>query len=347
MRKPNKDAYRTFNLYTIIAVLLLIGVGSVVRVMEAGMGCPDWPKCFGGYIPPTCAEQLPDDYQELFLQKRLAKNERLAGVLNGMGMSNLAQRLTSDPDIRVEEEYSGLKAWVEYINRLIGVVIGLFIIMYCWYALRYQRSQSKVVIYSFLGLVLVLFQGWIGSLVVSTNLLPGFVSVHMGLAFLLIGILIYTYHLTATPAPGFVEEYGRISLILFLLLLPQLFLGTQVREQVDALLFRGIMREDLIGQMSVTFYIHRTSSLLILGLAAYGVYRLYNDGHLSSNFGRIWMASLALIVLEVLGGAAMAYFAIPKVIQPLHLLSSAVLFGLLYYLTLRASSVRRGAMVTV
>lgn len=332
----NKRTFRRINIYTIVAVYLLIVVGSIVRVTEAGMGCPDWPKCFGSYIPPTNVDQLPDNYKDLFLQKRLQKNERLATMLSRLNFNTLAERIQNDPNIRIEEDYSSTTAWIEYINRLIGVLIGFFVILNAIWSFSYKRILPIVPVVAVLSLILVIFQGWIGSLVVSTNLLPGFVSFHMSLALLLVAFLIYLNYKSSnrTWTRDLGKEFKILSIVLFILCLPQILMGTQVREMVDVLLFQDVSRAELMGRMSAVFYIHRTFSLLIMVIAIFGAYRLYKLEALSSLFGIVWLVSLGLIVAEAAGGAAMTYFEVPKWLQPVHLLAASVLFGTLYYLTL-------------
>jgi cytochrome c oxidase assembly protein subunit 15 len=88
-----KNRFRKVNLISIILLFVLILAGGVVRSTGSGMGCPDWPKCFGMYVPPTSSAELPKDYKDKYVAGRLAKNQRFAKTLDVFGFSDLARRI--------------------------------------------------------------------------------------------------------------------------------------------------------------------------------------------------------------------------------------------------------------
>src|SRR5690606_18445380 len=115
--------FRRFSLITIIAVYILIFVGGLVRSTGSGMGCPDWPKCFGRLVPPTHVDQLPANYQEIYLEKRVKKNDGFVKMLHELGFDKKAEEIKEDKSILIEEEFNAVKTWIEYVNRLLGATI--------------------------------------------------------------------------------------------------------------------------------------------------------------------------------------------------------------------------------
>ncbi len=121
----SQKRFQKINLITIVLLFVLILAGGVVRSTGSGMGCPDWPKCFGRYVPPTESSELPADYKQKYVAGREAKNQRFAKTLDVFGFSDLATRLRQDKSILVPEEFNAAKTWTEYINRLIGAISGI------------------------------------------------------------------------------------------------------------------------------------------------------------------------------------------------------------------------------
>ena len=113
-----------FNWVTLVLIYLVVIAGSLVRITGSGMGCPDWPKCFGEWIPPINAEQIPVDYKKKYSEKRVKKINKFSDFLCAIGFDDTADKLVKDPDLKKEESFNVRKTWTEYINRLFGFLAG-------------------------------------------------------------------------------------------------------------------------------------------------------------------------------------------------------------------------------
>ena len=78
--------FKAYNWIVLISIYLIVIAGSFVRITGSGMGCPDWPKCFGQWIPPTQESQLPNDYENIYISKREKKIKRFCSFLNSIGL---------------------------------------------------------------------------------------------------------------------------------------------------------------------------------------------------------------------------------------------------------------------
>lgn len=332
---------RTFyklSLSTLVAVYLLIMVGGVVRSSGSGMGCPDWPKCFGQWVPPTSADQLPENYKEEYAAHRQKKNEKFARYLNAFGMKETADKILTDPAVKEESEFNAVKTWIEYVNRLVGVTIGILIFSVFVYSWRYRKVKPALTITAFITLVLVIFQGWLGSIVVSTNLTPWVITVHMFPALLIVLMLVWLVHRASaheTVAIG--ATPSRFTNVLFvtgiIVLLIQILLGTQVREAIDRVAVELADRKEWISAVGLDFIIHRTFSWIVLILNVILTVKLWK----MQRTNRFALIVIILILGTIFTGIGMAWFAVPPFLQPVHLTLATISLGVQFLLLLRVN----------
>jgi cytochrome c oxidase assembly protein subunit 15 len=300
------------------------------------MGCPDWPRCFGSWVPPTSAEQLPSDYKEVYSAKRDQKNQKFIKYLRLAGMNSTANQLTEDKSILVESNFNAVKTWIEYVNRLTGVVIGLFILVLFWQSWKLRKISLRYFVVAGLTLLGVIFQGWFGSIVVSTNLTTWTITIHMLLALLIVALVVYLYTLTDTDAVKItLRPVVKWTLAgCMVLLLTQVILGTEVRSAIDRIAMSGLVRNSWIGSLGSEFILHRTFSWAVLIMHVILVVQIQK-----TNVDKALSRGLIVLILGTLvTGIGMAYFSIPAFLQPVHLLMATVTLGTQLLLFFRMNS---------
>lgn len=332
----------TVNFITIVTLFLLILTGGIVRSSGSGMGCPDWPKCFDQYIPPTSAAQLPTNYEEKYISKRVAKNNRFAKTLDFFGYSVMAEKVRNDKSILEHEEFNVIKTYVEYINRLIGVVFGLLLLALFILSFAYYKTRKSILFLSGFNLVLVALQGWLGSIVVSTNLMSWIVTVHMLLAIAILAVCILTYFkaihlrersiLVRNPS----RSIRNLTTFVLCVSLIQITLGTTVREQIDQVadLMQHLNRGDWVSKLGLNFSIHR--DLAIVVLIANGILFFWIRSKFVLNGLQFRFASfiILIIALQLITGFMLSYLALPPFAQCMHVVLACLLFGAQYSLLL-------------
>ena len=342
MYPASEKRFLKINLVSIITLFALILAGGIVRSSGSGMGCPDWPKCFDQYIPPTNISQLPADYKDKYIVSRVAKNNKFAGILDVFGFGAMANEIRSDKSILEAEEFNAANTWIEYINRLIGAIYGVLLISCVLASFTYIRSKRKIFYLSLLNLFLVGFQAWLGSIVVSTNLLAWVVTVHMLVAIAILAVSIYTYflarivrdrNLLGTRQHGLLRWLVVISVLITIM---QITLGTTVREQIDAIssAMNYLNRSEWVANVGINFEYHRDLALLmvIVNIAVFIIIRTKYS--LTGMQFKFISFVAALLAIQVITGVVLSYFGLPPVAQALHILLATLLFGAQFYLML-------------
>lgn len=302
--------FRRLGMLTICAVYIVILAGGIVRASGAGMGCPDWPTCFGQWIPPTSEAQLPANYHEIYAAR---------------GYENT--------------QFNPVKTWTEYTNRLVGVTIGFLIFLTAWSSRIYLKTDKPVFYLAVTAFLLVGFQGWLGSTVVSSNLNPLKITIHMVVALLIVALLIYT--ITRSQRESFASidlnllpaKLPKVLNAVLIMSLIQITMGTQVREAVDFIshdlvLERQFWREDF----PIIFYVHRSFSSLILFTNGWLVWRLWQNVTRNHPLVKAGFLLMGLIVTAILAGVSLDRLGMPPVAQPIHLLMANLILGTQFFM---------------
>ena len=325
--------FQKLAILSIIVVYLVILAGSVVRMTGSGMGCPDWPKCFGYLIPPTERSQL--DWKPNFQFNKnqiIIIDEELFYAPKSFESNDIFESKNWKKYTKHDyAKFNPIHTWIEYINRLIGALAGIIVLILFLYSLRFIKGKSFITLLSFLSLLAILFQAWLGKTVVDSNLEAETITIHMFMAILLLFILFGILAFSKKSKSNFKIPKIVYFLILISLLsiIFQVFTGTEVRKFIDIKmeLFNYVQKDRWIENIPNIFFTHRSFSWIILlsnALAFYFLNKLKVNSIILSYTN-------ILILIQIITGVIMYYFYFPFASQPIHLLLSTIIVGLQFY----------------
>ena len=296
----NKFFFRSAFISTILSYLLIF-VGGLVRVSGSGLGCPDWPKCFGRWVPPTSIEQIPAHI---------------------------------DPTA-----FNIVLAWIEYGNRMLGVIVGISILLMTIIAVIYFKKNSKILFSSLLSLFLVVANGGLGAIVVSSVLNPFIVSLHMILALFLVSVLSYvtieSYKLINTQkfTGILLSKKISISLIaLWIFIIIEILLGTGIRTNIELIAIDNplLSKGELLESLNSYKYFHSILGFSLLFLSFYLCY-LFKDDFLGLS-KQLVLFIFVMIILQIFLGELMIFFEMPQLTRLFHTWGSSWLVGIIIIL---------------
>jgi cytochrome c oxidase assembly protein subunit 15 len=196
LRHAHTSVSQRIHLLTLLTLFLtfdLVLFGSFTRLTDSGLGCPDWPGCYG-FASPLGAH------------------------------SDIAQAQTEMPTGPVTHT----KAWIEMVHRYLAMTVGgliLTLAVFAWVR-RFKGDKQSQVLWPSVTLLWVCVQGAFGALTVTMKLFPLIVSLHLMGGITLLGLLFVQ---SKQSHPRLMPPAARIKVVVGLaLLVIQIFLGAWV-----------------------------------------------------------------------------------------------------------------------
>jgi len=311
---------------SLILILLVISAGSIVRMTGSGMGCPDWPKCFGHIVPPTHEVQVLWQPNKAYNKGQMIVKDNAMWSATSDFTSG-SQYNSANWEKYTRHNYAKFNAthtWIEYINRLLGAASGVPVLLL--FVLSLLKIKSKPILALLSGAVLFTlgYEAWLGKLVVDGNLVPNAITKHMFGSLVIVGLLMFIISMTLEKKRVEVTRPFKFLVIgVLVLVASQILLGTQVREQIDEIAKITTLRSHWISMLDITVLVHRSFSIVIFLSGIWLFWRNYKNDYAFYSLG----VFLVFVFAEIIAGAVMYYFDIPKWLQPVHLLLSVGMFA--------------------
>lgn len=326
--------YLVANFLSILSIFLLFFLGGLVRATGSGMGCPDWPKCFGEYIPPTSADNLPENYQEIFKEERVKKLSRFTLLLEKLGFAETAKKVNENEMVEESHEFNAAKAYVEYVNRLFGALTGLFVFAALLLSLSFFKTHTAVFFFNLMGFLGVFLNALLGAVVVNSNLIPGIVTAHFLAAFAAIAFFIIArVRLVQSEIPrnsiSNRQTVFSLSFIILGITIVQIILGTQVRSAYDLYYWHNLS-ESLLSYLGMSFQWHRVLGVIIIifGIFQWRYFSKINYLNFKQLSFFVWTVSLLQVIFGVmtLGEIAVSFSKL------FHITFGALIFIIQFYI---------------
>jgi cytochrome c oxidase assembly protein subunit 15 len=192
--RPDYNFFQKLNWVLVFMTFDLIVFGAFTRLTDSGLGCPDWPGCYGTSNP-----------------------------WHALGEISLAEAAMPSGPVTV------IKAWIEMIHRYLAMTVGALILIQVGLAWTKVKILGKAPLVGSLGLLtLVCVQGAFGAWTVTLKLQPIIVTTHLMLALVLLACLTaYAQHLWQEQS-SFAQQLNVKPLSAKLLLLAAAILATQI-----------------------------------------------------------------------------------------------------------------------
>lgn len=325
----------------LILVYLVIVAGALVRMTGSGMGCPDWPRCFGYYIPPTELSELQFSPNHEFKRGQVIIQDKKLHVARETFTTGATYNEANWENYTKHDyaEFNPLHTWVEYVNRLVGALAGLAVLIMAVASFSFWRKKTNIIMLSWLTVFMMGFQAWLGATVVYSVLNPVKITLHMVVALIIVAVILYildkskelSHQIITIKHDSFFKKLLWVSLFLTLI---QVVLGTEVRqfvdEQVKILGYENmaLVMDDPI----VNFYIHRSFSIVVLAM---NIWLFIMNKQKGLGFAKTsWV--LSLLMVEVASGIAMYNFDFPFASQSIHVVTASIIFGIQFYMILES-----------
>jgi cytochrome c oxidase assembly protein subunit 15 len=305
-------AIRKVSIVALVVAVVVVMLGAYTRLTDAGLGCPDWPGCYGFIGVPETTEHI-------------------------------AQAEEAFPDRPVEPH----KAWNEMIHRYFASTLGLLIAIIFVLSLLNKEHHRPIKHPMFL-LVLVIFQGALGMWTVTMNLNPVIVMAHLLGGFSTLSLL-YLLILRLTPyrVPGGdigVRKLLTAGIIGLVILILQIALGgwTAANYAATACTQLPICEADWMTNLNVseafslktgisnyefgvldytaamTIHVfHRLGAIVTAVYLLWFAFKLYSKA-ISSFFKGLARLLSAVLVLQFALGVSNIYFQLPITVAVLH-----------------------------